>query len=376
MYYISLLLSFLIYVFAPQLKCTENNVDLGFITCNTYEHELPYQISAAFRMVPSNAAFYRLIDKELISLNNVGAVLFIHESNFKIIAPHIYTILESKIKRLASAFNMSFEDIRLGVKAMDDNSDLVFNAHAQQFKTKIVVEQKTVRVHDGAIVSKSSQEHTYIGANIILNNETLRMILWYQGSFSYASEEGLLDGILAHEMAHIFHKHTQSSQDVELEADATASKYLQSPHNLFCGIEMLSLAHYLYILLCKQPVAMFSIEEKLFFVNSIVSSLIQKNNGLGILEAYSTHMQFGNVINKAYTLAMERVLQKGMRGNIGVIGSLIFDELDFECQQKIEDYNEKIHIFEMTEEALSLHSLISHPPLAVRKKNIFYSFYN
>ncbi len=337
--------------------------------------ELPYSVNADLTFEPHNKTYFQTIAHELDALcNRFGNKSLISLSNnleTQSLAPTLCPLLINKIQTIATRMNLDISTINVGIKPMTDDISDLFNAHAQTKVCVTVYKECKIRKSDGTILETKTDHNISSLFNLVLNEETILLLAWHEGDSAYASTEKLLDGVIAHELGHIYHQHTQSKAQYEHEADAIGSQCLVHPKNLINSVDMLYLAGNLFTCLRGNASKLGNLtrEKSQAMLHIIAHTLMNNIDSLGTLGMSTSHTQFASEINHAIQKAIERIESKHAYGNDQIVISLLYDELKDKCLNPLPSEGTEVEVVcKQADQTLALYSQLTHPDPKTRRE--------
>ncbi len=336
--------------------------------------EIPYSINTDLTLEPCNIRYYQTTTQELTKLFNIlgrqKAVELSNNNDAFLYAPTIHKLLHAKVTTIATRMGLDPATITICIQPIPNDQKGLFNAHAQQMRS-ISVNIEIIKDQNGSILSKKIIGHNVLSSSrLTVNEETLRLLLWLEGNNQYEHSEGLLDGVLAHELGHIYHQHTDCNVTNEFQADATGGRNLSIPQNVINSVDMLYFAGNLFASLvsCKQHLPIVN-DGLLEVLQIIIKTLFKNVGGIGSLSMSSSHNQFSNEIHRAVCHAVERVVNRKVRDQLTIV-SLLYDELKGCCQHELVSTNtEEEHFYQALDRTLALFSPQTHPDPKTRREH-------
>ena len=353
----------------------ENAIQFSCIDIGQAPQKIEYKINDELSFEPKNIDYYTTISNELHALEtrfgNQEAIVLTNNPQSQALTKNLYELLHSKTEKIAKSMGVDMKTISVCIKPITSDVNKAFNAHAQTLKTtKFEVTQK-IRTDTGEVLETKTTKETSNLYRLTLNAETIRLFVWHEGDFDYKEKEGLLDGTIAHELGHIFHKHIDSSIECEFEADTTGALNLNNPKNLMSAIDLISLSGHIFACLCAyQNYHSLNIEEIYSTVNIISNNIVNHEKDLGYLGLSPTHTQFSYKIQKAFKNAFERIKSNNHTDKKNIV-SIIYDEIKDCCKTPLNAEGEEAQeMFFETDYTLSLYSKLTHPAPLIRRKHL------
>ncbi|MCB9493010.1 MAG: hypothetical protein H6679_01925 [Epsilonproteobacteria bacterium] len=339
----------------PQLVDYVVNADLSFSPCHKKTYDL---------YVGQIDRLEKLVDKK------TGVLELSGNGQAANVGPALTALLQTKVKTLASRLGLNGDQVKIFLAKTSTKPAGSYNAGAQTMVQKMVTERVTFDGKTGKEVAREvvDRQTSYIPM-LVLNAETLRLLCWHEATPNYAQCEGLLDGVLAHELGHVYHRHRCSSPEVELEADAAALKALKNPNNLIRCIDLLYCSGNLFSALSKNHKVLGIGQDKLHELITVVASSIgQTERSFGKLGLESSHAKFSYQVSHAVDCAARRCKQRHLASDFKKVASLVFDELSFCADQPFSfEQTEMDEYFKSYDQALAYHQQLSHPDPLTRR---------
>lgn len=336
--------------------------------------DIPYSVNPDIAFLPHNTDFYKKISQEIGSLtccsaNQKNIALTGNEKAQKL-APTLYALLTKKVSTIAQRMGLDLSTVKICIQPTEYGSKSVFNAHAQTSVLVQVTKTQLVR-SDGVVLDSKTDHETIFNHNLTLNAESLILLL-FNDAHNSSQEESLLDGVIAHELAHIFHNHCECSIACEFEADATGAKSLLNQHNLINAVDLLYLAGNVYTYLhAYKSTLRLNDADILAMITIVTNSLFKKNNSLGSFSECSTHAAFSHKAQRALSKAIERIKSRNDYSDQQVMTSLLYDELLDACQTPLpEEGSDLAEQYQAIDTTLALYSQLTHPDPKSRRDNL------
>lgn len=363
------------------------------IIINSDPELLPYALNQDLHLEPYHKTYYDRITHEIDALEScLGKNKLISLSKnpqANSIAPQLLNLISTKAQKIAAKMGLDMSSIEICIQPTAQEIKSAFNAHAQttlqasatkEVKTETLVEQT---ICDNKVISskvidvKTTETITHdvtAHQRLALNAESIKLILWHEGQPGYDQIEGLLDGIIAHELAHLFHKHMECSIACECQADATGAKSLSTDQygNLINAVDTLYFAGNLFSALkTNQQLLQLSSEALLTATNAITSSLARQTKYFGYLSQCSSHTQFSSKMQQAFGKAVQRIANHRALGNNTITMSLVYDEILDCCKTPLDSYDGISEIeCKKSDYQMALYSQLTHPDPLTRRTQL------
>lgn len=325
---------------------------------------IEYSINDELKTQAYDPYWYETISKEL------GRLVYVFGNNGHISfaklpvqqqAPTLYKFLKQKIDTVIKQAHVPIPTLTICIKPFDQSKpEHAYNAHAQTCIQKQICCRQLVR-SDGKVLKTSVKEKTTAFHDIVFNEETIRLIAWHEGTDKLPLKEGIFDGIIAHELAHIVCNHDGSTIQNELEADSMGSTFINNRSYVFDASTMLLAAGALYgMLLENKTKCSFGQKDLLQVTQIIISSLTKQVAHLGFISDSPTHVDVYTRIAHSLHKAYERIQTTHSGASAGIHLSLIYDELKEICQSRTFTSNVQI--------TCTCQGPMTHPAPCLRKK--------
>ncbi len=360
------------------------------IECIASGKTIEYVINQELKTKPHDSSYYHIILQELNALEacfcTTETISLTTNTRARSIAPHVFHLIANKAKKIADRMGVDMNTVQICIEPTAQDVKSAFNAHAQT-SLQLTVTKKTVTetvventirnntVIDSKVVETKTTEHVshdlLQSHKLSINAESLKFFAWHEGHSQYDQIEGLFDGVIAHELAHIFHNHSECSIECECQADATGAKNLHiNPYEKLIGaIDILYFAGNLFSALKSQQ-SLLRLDNATIFntVNAITSSLVHQVKDFGHLSQCSSHTQFACKMQRAIGKALQRIASHRAFGNKNITASLLYDELKDCCQTPL-DSNDGIHEIacKLSDNQMALYSQLTHPDPQTRR---------
>lgn len=258
-------------------------------------------INPGLNFVPNDPDYYAIIEQELDALKvylaeinknaewvttdddddclfpfsyqpQLEEIPFTENNDAKEKAPTTYKLISEKMHKIGKKMGVDSSAIKIFIN-IDELNGPVINAAATTAK-------KEISFHVGLI----------------------KLMVWLEGSDQYYQTEGLLDAVIAHELAHIFHGHQHNNHEnikQEFEADKTGAQCIKITRNMISSNLIIELANELFPSLGLYSNLYLNKEETFSVVCILSSALIKQHPNLEALGNCATHKQFAHNVNRA-----------------------------------------------------------------------------
>lgn len=351
----------------------ENDANVITITVDPAEQLIPYTINPEVQFETKSSFFY-VIKNEIRALKQrfyPPQTVLLDKPEAINIAPTLHNIINTKMTAIAQRMNLDVSTTKIGIKFTDQDTTEAYNAHAQTKKTISLVKTSLVR-SDGVILNSKVDANVSHSFNLVLNEETVLLLAWYEATGDYASKDGLLDAVIGHELGHIYHKHMDNNPACEYEADLAGARCIKNPANMIRVTDLLSLTGNLFVAInSSRSTLAIQMDDIYEIINVVTRSLMVNLAWLGYLGFCSTHTELAIKVQTAIAKAVTRVQLHHAQGDKKVIASLLYDELKNACQTKpatpsSEEYFKFAKMETVTE--------ITHPAPLDRRNTLVHNF--
>lgn len=336
--------------------------------------EVPYTINSDLVFEPHHSMFYQAMDHELKALQlrfgTKDPIDLSHNQPAQSLAPKLFKLLSTKTQTIAIKMGLDIASVNICIQPTKQEVSGIFNAHAQT-SIQVKVTQTSLVQSDGTILDTKIDHTTSCSHNLTLNAESLKLLLWYEGTEPY--HEGLLDGVIAHELAHIFHGHMECGIECEYQADTTGAKSLQNPHNVINAVDLLYFAGNLYANLTQTNLPINN-ETIFYIINIIGNTFMHTKEKFGYFSQCSSHIQFSHKIQQAINKALARINMRKASNDTAMITSLLYDEIKDAAYIPLPSTNSEATLtYQALEHQISLYSQQTHPDPLSRRNHLYNS---